>query len=74
MPQQSLNQSPMVIDLAVGTINLNNQVRVPASNRRTDKNKSELQSEIVDEKLSTRTDQKLEFHCGSDKAVVLHVS
>uniref|UniRef100_M8AVG4 Probable Ufm1-specific protease n=1 Tax=Aegilops tauschii TaxID=37682 RepID=M8AVG4_AEGTA len=29
----------MVIDLAVGTINLNNEVRVPASNRRTGKNK-----------------------------------
>jgi hypothetical protein len=31
---QSLNQSPMVIDLAVGTINLNNEVRVPADNRK----------------------------------------
>ena len=64
----------MVIDLAVGTINLNNEVRIPTSNRRTSKNNDELQSEIADEKLSTRTDQKLGFHCESDKAVVLHVS
>jgi len=45
----------MVIDLAVGTINLNNEVQVPASNRRTGKNKGELQSEIAGKKLSTRT-------------------
>jgi hypothetical protein len=40
----------MVIDLAVGTINQNNEVRVPASNRRTGKNNDELQSEIVNNK------------------------
>jgi hypothetical protein len=44
----------MVIELAVGTINLNNEVQVPTSNQRTGKNKGELQSEIADDKLSTR--------------------
>ena len=64
----------MVIDLAVGTINLNNEVRVPASNRRTSKNKGELQLKLRMINCVHELDEKLGFHCGSDKAVVLHVS
>ena len=64
----------MVIDLAVGTINLNNVVQVPASNQRTGKNKGELQLKLRMKNCVDELDEKLGFHCGSHKAVVLHVS